>query len=73
MYDSHSILQPREPKFKPQVENKNCYFVGVGTDGRTALRLNDESGFSTTLYIGPKDVIQLIRLLEATLSKETDS
>jgi hypothetical protein len=73
MYDSHSILQPREPKFKPQVENKNCYFVGVGTDGRTVLRLNDESGFSTTLYIGPKDVIQLIRLLEATLSKETDS
>ena len=72
MYDNESPLRPKEPKFKPQVENRNCYFVGVGSNGLTALRLNDESGFGITLHIGPKDVLQLIRLLEATLPEDTE-
>jgi hypothetical protein len=45
------------------------YTVGVDAEGYTVLKVGTD--FTTTLTMGHNAVIQLIRLLEATLPEET--
>ena len=43
------------------------YSVGVTDDGKTFLTLGDDSGYKSTLLMNEGAVIQMIRLLSATL------
>lgn len=44
------------------------YSVGTTTDGRTVLKVHDESGFTTiTLVMNEHATLQMIRMLESTL------
>ena len=51
------------------------YSVGINEEGKTVLTLGGEGGFKTTLTMNTEGVIQMIRLLEATLPeyKEEDN
>ena len=43
------------------------YSVGINDDGNTFLKIGDEGGIYHTLTMNYAGVIQMIRLLEATL------
>jgi hypothetical protein len=45
----------------------NMYSVGINEAGQTTLSIGEEGGFKSTLTMSTEGVIQMIRLLEATL------
>ena len=73
-----NFFKDKFPEYKqvataPQAKSNDLYRIGVTTDGLTTLTLTGENGFSMTLTMNAPSVVQMIRLLEATLPPQEEA
>lgn len=62
---------PPMPTLSPSKAKEALYTIGTTTDGQTVLKVGDL--YTTTLTMNEAAVRQLIRLLEATLTDESEN